>query len=217
MEPLDSQDKKPKKPKKDKKGKKAEKALRKAEKHAEAVRSLVEEVPGVSGKPKRASNHTTEAALQRDLVRGWTATARAWGMAPVCAEVHAHLLCAEGPVTTDDAMEALGISRGSAHTHLTGLVRDGFAKVVAVEGSRRRGFVAVRDEAELVRAAVRWRLRVEWGPLEAVDRVARSPAAAGELGAGTARMVETVREVAGAARRAEAVLLHLFGPPEAGN
>jgi hypothetical protein len=77
--------------------------------------------------------------------------------------------------------------------------------------------VAVRDEAELVRAAVRWRLRVEWGPLEAVDRVARSPAAGGELGAGTARMVETVREVAGAARRAEAVLLHLFGPPEAGS
>jgi DNA-binding MarR family transcriptional regulator len=217
MEPLDSQDKKPKKSKKDKKGKKAEKALRKVEKQADAVRSLVEEAPRGSGKSKRTSNHTTEAALRRDLVRGWAAAARAWGMAPACAEVHAHLLIAEGPVTTDDAMGALGISRGSAHTHLTGLVRDGFAQVVAVEGSRRRGFVAVRDEAELVRAAVLWRLRVEWGPLEALDRVARSPAAGGELGAGTARMVETVREVAGAARRAEAVLLHLFGPPEAGN
>jgi DNA-binding transcriptional regulator GbsR (MarR family) len=213
MELNEQPDKKAKKPKKEKK---AKKALRKAEKHAESVRQLADGVQAEPVRGRRASAHATEVALRRDLVKGWAAAARAWGMAPACAAVHAYLLGSEGPVTTDDAMGALGISRGSAHTHLTGLVRDGFARHEAVAGSRRRGFVAVRDVDALVRATVHWRRRVQWRPLEELDRVARSPAAEGELGAGTAEMLGSVREVVRAARQADAVLLHLFGPPQAG-
>ncbi len=216
MDSAEQPGKKPKKLKKEKKAKKADKALRKAEKHAEAMRLLAGEVHGELRGASRPSAHATEAALRRDVVKGWAAVARAWGMAPACAACHAYLLGAEVPVTTDDAMAALGISRGSAHTHLTGLVRDGFAQTAAVEGSRRRGFVAVRDVEAFVRATVHWRRRVQWEPLEVLDRVVRSRAAEGELEQGTEHLVRTVRDVVAAARQADAVLLHLFGPPEAG-
>jgi|GEM_PF-2801128 len=213
---METNDQRAIKPKKPKKEKKAKKALRKAEKQADSVRILAEVAPLEPPRGRKAKSHATEAALRRDLTKGWAAAARAWGMAPACAAVHALLLGAEGPMTTDDAMAALGISRGSAHTHLTGLVRDGFARTEAVAGTRRRGFVAVRDVEELVRATVHWRRRVQWGPIEELDRVARSPAAEGGLGPGTEELLGAVREVVRAARQADAVLLHLFGPPQAG-
>lgn len=213
--PMESNDQPEKKAKKPKKEKKAKKALRKAEKQADSVRVLAEEVQVQPKRERKAKAHATEAGLRRDLMKGWAHAARAWGMAPACASVHALLLGAEGPVTTDDAMAALGISRGSAHTHLTGLVRDGFARTEAVAGTRRRGFVAVREVDALVRATVHWRRRVQWGPIEELDRVARSPAAEGGLGPGTGDLLGAVREVVRAARHADAVLLHLFGPPEA--
>ena len=61
------------------------------------------------------------------------------------AQIHALLMTAPQPMTTDDVMEDLEISRGNAHTNLKELVAWGLIRSVVKKGERREFFEAEKD------------------------------------------------------------------------
>ena len=56
------------------------------------------------------------------------------------AQIHALLMTAPQPLSTDEVMEELEISRGNAHTNLKELVAWGLVRMVVRKGERREYF-----------------------------------------------------------------------------
>ena len=56
------------------------------------------------------------------FVRRWGEMAASWGVSRTMAEIHALLYLTTEPLCTDDVMDKLAVSRGSASTNLRELV-----------------------------------------------------------------------------------------------
>ncbi|HEY1341881.1 MAG TPA: MarR family transcriptional regulator [Bryobacteraceae bacterium] len=61
------------------------------------------------------------------------------------AQIHALLMVSEKPLSTDDVMEALAISRGNANTNLRSLADWGLVRRVFVKGDRKEYFQSEKD------------------------------------------------------------------------
>ena len=84
------------------------------------------------------------------------------------AQIHALLMTAPQPMTTDDVMEDLEISRGNAHTNLKELVAWGLIRVVVKKGERREFFEAEKDVWQIFTIVARERKRREIEPALAI-------------------------------------------------
>jgi DNA-binding transcriptional regulator GbsR (MarR family) len=84
------------------------------------------------------------------------------------AQIHALLMIAAEPMTTDDVMEALEVSRGNAHTNLKELVAWGLVRPVVKKGERRDYFEAEKDVWSIFTTVARERKRREIEPALAV-------------------------------------------------
>lgn len=80
-----------------------------------------------------------------EFVAQWGAMGSQWGINRTMAQIHALLMTAVGPMSTDEVMEELQISRGNAHTNLKELVAWGLVRVVVKKGERREFFEAEKD------------------------------------------------------------------------
>jgi DNA-binding transcriptional regulator GbsR (MarR family) len=89
------------------------------------------------------------------------------------AQIHALLMTAAEPMSTDEVMEALEISRGNAHANLKELVAWGLLRVVVKKGERREYFEAEKDVWRIFTVVARERKRREIDPaLEVVRKCA---------------------------------------------
>ena len=96
-----------------------------------------------------------------------------WGINRTMAQIHALLMTAAEPMSTDEVMEALEISRGNAHANLKELVAWGLLRVVVKKGERREYFEAEKDVWRIFTVVARERKRREIDPaLEVVRRCA---------------------------------------------
>jgi DNA-binding transcriptional regulator GbsR (MarR family) len=96
-----------------------------------------------------------------------------WGINRTMAQIHALLMTAAVPMSTDEVMEALEISRGNAHANLKELVAWGLLRVVVRKGERREYFEAEKDVWRIFTVVARERKRREIDPaLEVVRRCA---------------------------------------------
>jgi DNA-binding transcriptional regulator GbsR (MarR family) len=77
------------------------------------------------------------------------------------AQIHALLMTAPQPMTTDDVMEDLEVSRGNAHTNLKELVAWGLIRSVVKKGERREFFEAEKDVWQIFTIVARERKRRE--------------------------------------------------------
>lgn len=85
------------------------------------------------------------ALAQAQFIEGWGALGSAWGISKTMAMVHALLLISDEPLSTDDVMAELGISRGNASTTLRELVGWGLIHKLVRKGERREFFEAEKD------------------------------------------------------------------------
>ena len=85
-----------------------------------------------------------EEARER-FVTHWGALGSQWGINRTMAQVHALLLTSHDPMSTDEVMEKLSISRGNAHTNLKELVSWGLIRMVSKKGERKDYFEAEKD------------------------------------------------------------------------
>ncbi len=122
-------------------------------------------------------NEPDELRQVRDaFVAQWGTLGPLWGITRSMAQLHAALLSADEPRTTDDLMDTLGISRGNANTQLRELVSWGLVRSVHVKGDRKEYFEAEKSVWKIFCIIARERKRREIDPaLEVLrDCVART-------------------------------------------
>jgi DNA-binding transcriptional regulator GbsR (MarR family) len=99
-----------------------------------------------------------------EFVTQWGAIGSAWGINRTMAQIHALLITSPGPLTTDQVMAELEISRGNAHMNLRELVGWGLVRSVIRKGERKEYFEAEKEVWKMFTIIVRERKRREIEP-----------------------------------------------------
>jgi DNA-binding transcriptional regulator GbsR (MarR family) len=115
----------------------------------------------------KAEREKLEQARE-EFVSQWGALGTQWGINRTMAQIHALLMIAPEPMSTDEVMEELAISRGNAHTNLKELVAWGLVRVVVRKGERRDFFEAEKDVWHIFTTVAKERKRREIEPVLAV-------------------------------------------------
>lgn len=105
---------------------------------------------------------------REEFVAQWGALGTQWGINRTMAQIHALLMIAPEPMSTDEVMEELEISRGNAHTNLKELVAWGLVRLVVRKGERRDFFEAEKDVWHIFTIVAKERKRREIEPALAV-------------------------------------------------
>lgn len=105
------------------------------------------------------------------FIRRWGEMAATWGISRTMAEIHALLYLATEALCTDDVMEKLAVSRGSASVNLRELVNWGLIHRIHRRGDRKEYFEAEKDVWQMFETIVRERRRREVQPIvETIER-----------------------------------------------
>lgn len=79
------------------------------------------------------------------FILAWGKLALEWGVNKTMGQVHGLLLVAYGPLSCDDVMEHLKISRGNANTTIRALLDWGIVYKHNIVGERKDYFIAEKD------------------------------------------------------------------------
>jgi DNA-binding transcriptional regulator GbsR (MarR family) len=85
------------------------------------------------------------AASKEKFIETWGTLGSQWGVNKSIAQIQALLLIAPEPLTTDDIMEELKISRGNANMSIRQLMDWGIVYKKSVAGDRKEYFMAEKD------------------------------------------------------------------------
>ncbi len=102
---------------------------------------------------------------RNQFIQLWGGLASAWGVTRTMAQVHALLLIAPDSLTTDDIMEALQISRGSANMVLHDLMGWRLVERQSRLGERKDFYVAEKEIWKVATLIVKERRRRELEPV----------------------------------------------------
>lgn len=105
----------------------------------------------------------TEARQQ--FISSWGAFGTNWGINRTMAQIHALLLISPEPMTQDDIMEELNISRGNTNMNIRELVNWGLVERVLLPGERKEFFTAEKDIWKVVKMIVKERKKRELEPM----------------------------------------------------
>ena len=112
----------------------------------------------------------TEAKQQ--FISNWGAYGTHWGINRTMAQIHALLMVSPDPITQDEVMEELNISRGNVNMNIRELINWGLVERVIVPGERKEYFVAEKDIWKVVRLIVKERKKRELEPmLQLLDKL----------------------------------------------
>lgn len=102
---------------------------------------------------------------KKEFVQAWGSLGSSWGINKVMAQIHAVLIVAPKPLSTDDIMEALHISRGNANMSVRALIDWGIVYKHFVPGDRKEYFVAEKDVYTLSNQVAKERKKRELEPI----------------------------------------------------
>lgn len=110
---------------------------------------------------------------REDFVSQWGAIGSTWGVNRTMAQIHALLMTSPRPLSTDEIMDELRISRGNANTNLRDLVGWGLIRTVLRKGERKEYFEAEKEVWKIFCTVARERKRREISPaMEVLQRCA---------------------------------------------
>ncbi len=98
-------------------------------------------------------------------IHTWGSLANSWGVNKTMAQVHALLLVSTKPLSAEDIMETLQISRGNVNMNVRALIDWGIVQKELVIGERKEFFVATKDIWELFKQITKERKRREVEPV----------------------------------------------------
>lgn len=98
-------------------------------------------------------------------IQTWGTFATNWGINRTMAQVHALLLASAKPLSTDEVMEALEISRGNANMNIRNLIDWGIVRKELVKGDRKEYFAAEKDVWYLFKQITKERRKREIEPV----------------------------------------------------
>ena len=104
-----------------------------------------------------------EAKLQ--FIQAWGKLGSEWGINRTMAQVHALLLITPEPISTEEIMEHLSISRGNANMTIRDLINWGLVEKQLKPGERKEYFYADKNTWNIARQVARERRKRELEPV----------------------------------------------------
>lgn len=109
---------------------------------------------------------------RQQFISSWGAFGTQWGINRTMAQIHALLLVSPDPITQDDIMEELNISRGNTNMNIRELINWGLVERVLLTGERKEFFTAEKDIWKVVKQIVKERKKRELEPmLQLLDKL----------------------------------------------
>ena len=101
------------------------------------------------------------AEAKAKFIADWGRFGTNWGINRTMAQIHALLLVSPDPLSADEVMEGLSISRGNANMNIRELIDWGLLQKVIVPGERKEFFTAEKDIWKVARQIVKERKKRE--------------------------------------------------------
>lgn len=102
---------------------------------------------------------------KQQFIASWGAFGTHWGINRTMAQVHALLLISPEPITQDDIMEQLNISRGNVNMNTRELIDWGLVDRIIVPGERKEYFTAEKDIWKVAKQITKERKKRELDPM----------------------------------------------------
>ena len=100
-----------------------------------------------------------------EFIQAWGTLGTSWGINKAMAQIHALLLLSPEPLTTDEIMDELKISRGNANMNIRALVDWGIVYKIYKRGERKEYFASEKDIYALARQVAKERKKREIEPI----------------------------------------------------
>ncbi|MBK8609979.1 MAG: transcriptional regulator [Chitinophagaceae bacterium] len=107
----------------------------------------------------------TYSEAKAQFISSWGALGSHWGINRTMAQIHALLLISPEPITQDDMMEQLSISRGNVNMNTRDLIDWGLVERVLIPGERREFFTAEKDIWKVSTQIIKERKKRELDPM----------------------------------------------------
>ncbi len=107
---------------------------------------------------------------KEELIQAWGNLGYSWGLNKTMAQIHALLMISTKPLSTEDIMEDLNISRGNANMNIRALLDWHIIYRISVPGERKEYFKSEKDTWTLARQVAKERRKRELEPILKVLR-----------------------------------------------
>ena len=136
------------------------------------------------------------------MIDTWGQLSTQWGINRTMGQIHALLMISPYPMTADQIIAELGISRGNVSMNLRNLVEWGVVFKVYVPGDRKEYFTSEKDAWKMALQIARERKRKELDPmikslqnLHVRDAESASPREVEEINKMTAQILDVAMQV----------------------
>ncbi len=99
------------------------------------------------------------------FIQAWGTLGSTWGINRTMAQIHALLLISNDPLSADDIMARLQISRGNVNMNVRELISWGLAQKEIITGERKEFFIAEKDVWTIAKRIARERRKREIEPV----------------------------------------------------
>ncbi|HEY8401651.1 MAG TPA: MarR family transcriptional regulator [Cytophagaceae bacterium] len=109
---------------------------------------------------------------KNQFIQAWGTLATQWGISRTMAQIHALLIISPDPLSADEIMEELSISRGNVNMNVRELIDWGLVDKVIKPGERKEFFSAEKDPWKITKQVARERKKRELEPvLKVLDQI----------------------------------------------
>ena len=102
---------------------------------------------------------------KQQFISSWGAFGTQWGINRTMAQIHALLLVSPDPITQDDIMEQLSISRGNVNMNIRDLISWSLVERIILPGERKEYFTADKDIWKVATQIIKERKKRELDPM----------------------------------------------------
>ncbi|MTI31331.1 GbsR/MarR family transcriptional regulator, partial [Xanthovirga aplysinae] len=102
---------------------------------------------------------------KQKYIQAWGSLGSSWGINRTMAQIHALLLISKDPMSTDQIMDELQISRGNANMNIRMLIDWGLVNKILIPGDRKEYFITDKDIMNLGVQVARERKKRELEPI----------------------------------------------------
>src|SRR5215813_11492699 len=105
------------------------------------------------------------AEAKAQFIQTWGSLGAQWGINRTMAQIHALLMIMPDPLSAEDIMTELNISRGNTNMNVRELINWGLVERVILPGERKEFFSAEKDIWKVMKQIVKERKKRELEPL----------------------------------------------------
>ena len=102
---------------------------------------------------------------RHNMIQTWGQLSAKWGINRTMGQIHALLMITPQPLTTDDIMAELNVSRGNVSMSLRSLVEWGVVYKVYITGDRKEYYTSEKDAWKMALQIAKERKRRELDPM----------------------------------------------------